>query len=80
MAIEKYGINVSIPPHVMEQAQSFTEEHRARLAGVLAAQTMQKYPQLTVSVGADPVMIWSDIRECILLRLRQDQESAVMQG
>ncbi|OPX99335.1 MAG: hypothetical protein A4E58_00326 [Syntrophorhabdus sp. PtaB.Bin006] len=80
VAIEKYGINVSIPPHVMEQAQSFTEEHRARLAGVLAAQTMQKHPQLTVSVGADPVMIWSDIRECILLRLRQDQESAVMQG
>jgi type II secretory pathway predicted ATPase ExeA len=80
VTIVKYGINVSIPPHVMEQAQSFTEEHRARLAGVLAAQTMQKHPQLTGAVGADPVMIWSDIRECILVKLRQDQESAVMQG
>ncbi|NLW36026.1 ExeA family protein [Syntrophorhabdus aromaticivorans] len=80
VAIAKYGINVIIPPHVIEQAHSFTEEHRARLAGVLAAQTMQKHPQLTVSIGADPVMIWSDIRECILLKLRQGQESAAMQG
>jgi hypothetical protein len=80
VSIGKYGINVSIPPHIMEQAQSFTEEHRSKLAGVLAAQTMQKHPQLTVSVDMDPVTIWSDIRECILLKLRQEPKNAFAQG
>lgn len=79
VTIGKYGINVSIPPHIMEQAQTYTEEHRSKLAGVLAAQTMQKHPQLTVSVDMDPVTIWSDIRECILLKLRQEPKSAFVQ-
>jgi type II secretory pathway predicted ATPase ExeA len=80
VSINKYGINVNIPPHIMEQAQSFTDEHRSKLAGVLAAQTMQKHPQLTGSVDIDPVTIWSDIRECILLKLKQEPEKAFMQG
>lgn len=80
VSIGKYGININIPPHIMEQAQSFTEEHRSKLAGVLAAQTMQKHPQLTGSVDIDPVTIWSDIRECILLKLKQEPEKAFMQG
>jgi hypothetical protein len=80
VSIGKYGINVSIPPHIMEQAQSFTEEHCSKLAGVLAAQTMQKHPQLTVSADIDPVTIWSDIRECILLRLKRDPENVFMQS
>jgi type II secretory pathway predicted ATPase ExeA len=80
VSIGKYGINVNIPPHIMEQAQSFTEEHRSKLAGVLAAQTMQKHPQLTGSADIDPVTIWSDIRECILLKLKQEPEKAFVQG
>jgi type II secretory pathway predicted ATPase ExeA len=80
VSIGKYGINVNIPPHIMEQAQSFTAEHRSKLAGVLAAQTMQKHPQLTGSVDMDPVTIWSDIRECILLKLKQEPEKAFIQG
>jgi type II secretory pathway predicted ATPase ExeA len=80
VSIGKYGININIPPHIMEQVQSFTEEHRSKLAGVLAAQTMQKHPQLTVSADMDPVTIWSDIRECILLRLKQDTENVFMQS
>ena len=80
VSIGKYGININIPPHIMEQVQSFTEEHRSKLAGVLAAQTMQKHPQLTVSADMDPVTIWSDIRECILLRLKQDPENVFMQS
>jgi general secretion pathway protein A len=80
MMIDKYNVNVSIPTHVMEQALSFSDEHRARLAGVLAAQTMQKHPQLTVSAGADPVTIWSEIRESILFKFKQQQENAVGQG
>ncbi len=78
VTIGKYGINVTIPAQVLEQAQSFNEEHRAKLAGVLAAQTMQQYPQLTVSAGADPVTIWSEIRECILLKLREENKNVLM--
>lgn len=80
VSIGKYGINVNIPPHIMEQAQTFTEEHRSKLAGVLAAQTMQQHPQLTLSVDIDPVTIWSDIRECILLKLNKEPEKAFAQG
>jgi hypothetical protein len=41
---------------------------------------MQKHPQLTGSVDMDPVTIWSDIRECILLKLKQEPEKAFIQG
>jgi hypothetical protein len=44
VSIGKYGINVNIPPHIMEQAQSFTEEHRSKLAGVLAARQCRNIP------------------------------------
>jgi type II secretory pathway predicted ATPase ExeA len=68
--IGTHMIRINIPSQFVEQAQSDPAEHGPRLAGVLAAQTLQDYPQLTNSFGADPVAIWSEIRDVILGKLR----------
>jgi hypothetical protein len=43
----------------------------AKIAGTLAAQTLQRYPQLAFSTSQDPVALWSDIRKSILNELEQ---------
>jgi type II secretory pathway predicted ATPase ExeA len=59
-------IKISIPSDILEQAQSYTHETRARVAGMLAAQTLQKYPHLAVSQSPDPVSVWCDIKASIM--------------
>ena len=46
----------------MEQVQSFTEEHRSKLAGVCGLDNAE-HLQLTVSADIYPVTIWSEIWE-----------------
>ncbi len=67
--IAGFKIKIDIPPHVLEQTQSANTEHRRKIAGVLAAQTLEKNPQLTASPSVDPVSIWSEILNVILKRL-----------
>ncbi len=59
-------IKISIPNDILEQAQSYTHETRARVAGMLAAQTLQKYPHLAFSQSPDPVSVWCDIKASIM--------------
>jgi hypothetical protein len=44
-------------------------EQKRKIAGVLAAQTLEKNPQLTASPTVDPVSVWSDILNAIMNRL-----------
>jgi general secretion pathway protein A len=67
--IAGFKIKIDIPPHVLEQTQSANTEHRRKIAGVLAAQTLEKNPQLTASPSVDPVSIWSEILNVIMKRL-----------
>jgi general secretion pathway protein A len=67
--IAGFKIKIDIPPHVLEQTQSANTEHRRKIAGVLAAQTLEKNPQLTASPSVDPVSIWSEILSVIMKRL-----------
>ncbi len=62
----KYRIKVGIPLQLLKMAASSTRENRAKLAGSLAAQTLDKYPQLTGESAVDPVALWSEIRSLIL--------------
>ncbi|HBE45605.1 MAG TPA: hypothetical protein DDW17_09255 [Deltaproteobacteria bacterium] len=62
-------IEIEIPQGMFEQAQSADREGRLKMAGVLAAQTLEKYPQLTSSKSSDPVTIWSEIRDIILKKI-----------
>ena len=71
--IDQYGVNVNIPADVMDESHYFSDDQMTKLAGVLAAQTIQKYPRITATWGVDPLAVWSEIREVILVRLRQSQ-------
>lgn len=67
--IAGFKIKIDIPPHILEQTQSANTEHRRKIAGVLAAQTLEKNPQLTASPSVDPVSIWSEILNVIMKKL-----------
>ena len=68
-------VQISIPAQIVEQARFYSGEQRMKAAGVLAAQTLQKYPQLTAAFGTDPVALWSQIRDVILGKLAQEERS-----
>jgi len=65
-----FKVTISIPYHLIEQAQSSTPEHRMKVAGALAAQILKKHSELTSSPSIDPISIWSDIREFVVTRLK----------
>ena len=67
--IAGHKIKIDIAPHIIEQTHSVSIEQRRKVAGVLAAQTLEKNPQLTASPTVDPVSVWSDILSVIMKRL-----------
>jgi len=72
--IGKFKISkINIPPYIIHEGKSTTQEHRLKLAGVLAAETLKKYPQLIESSpSADPVSVWNEARNLILNRIEQE--------
>ncbi len=70
MDVGGFIIQINVPLHIVQQAQSTSHEHRIRVAGALAAQILKKHPELTSSSEADPISIWGDIREFIANRLK----------
>jgi type II secretory pathway predicted ATPase ExeA len=59
-------IRIAVPFDILQQAGSSTWETRTKIAGTLAAQTLQRYPQLAFSPSQDQVALWSNIRKSIL--------------
>jgi hypothetical protein len=74
--IGKFKVKVNIPPHIIKQAKAFSNEYREKLAGILAAQALKKYPQLKSSPSDDPLSVWSETRTSILERLQREIESS----
>ena len=66
LEIGEVKISLNIHPDLIAEAKTGTEEFRVKLAGVLAAQALKKYPELTASPAVDPVNIWSEIRGHVL--------------
>ena len=66
LEIGEVRISLNIHPDLIAEAKTGTEEFRVKLAGVLAAQALKKYPELTASPAVDPVNIWSEIRGHVL--------------
>ncbi len=62
-------IKIEIPPHIVEQMVNAGLDQKRKIAGVLAAQTLEKNPQLTASPTVDPVSVWSEILADIMKRL-----------
>ena len=69
-------IKISIPLEVLQQAGASSTEKRVKMAGSLAAQTLQNYPQLAYSSSHDPVTLWGDITQSILSVLEQHSLAA----
>jgi hypothetical protein len=62
-------IKVEIPTHILEQTVNAGLDQKRKIAGVLAAQTLERNPQLTASPTVDPVSVWSEILTVIMKRL-----------
>ena len=75
MSIGAHRIRVEIPLQMIRDARSSSTEARVKLAGSLAAHTMQAHPQLTVSSAMDPVSVWHDIRTHILNAFEREAEA-----
>jgi type II secretory pathway predicted ATPase ExeA len=69
MCIGQVKIKIHFPTHLMKQSCSASQEHRFKLAGGLAAETLKRYPDLMASPSADPVPIWLEIRDFVLDRM-----------
>jgi general secretion pathway protein A len=69
MCIGHARITIQIPRQLIKQSLSASREHRCKLAGGLAAETLKKNPQLISSLSADPVPVWLEIRDFVMSRL-----------
>ena len=69
ICIGQSRITIDIPQHLMRQSLSASQEHRFKLAGGLAAETLKKHPHLIASHSVDPVPIWVEIRDFVLDRM-----------
>jgi hypothetical protein len=74
--IGEYLIPIALPDSLIRQAASSTKEHRLKLAGVIAAETLKKHPELTASFSVDPVPIWQEIRNFVMNRFDRETETA----
>lgn len=70
--VGEYRITIDLPEHLIRQALAATRENRSRMAGVLAAETLKKHPQITGSYAIDPVLIWGEIRDVVLKRFDRE--------
>jgi hypothetical protein len=55
----------------LKQSLSFSTEHRYKVAGGLAAETLKNNPQLMTSQFCDPVPVWQEIRDFVFSRITQ---------
>ncbi|HEY3275274.1 MAG TPA: AAA family ATPase [Syntrophorhabdaceae bacterium] len=68
-------IIVVIPAEIIEEAFRSSQEHRDRLAGMLAARALEENPRLSSPLSKDPVAAWGAIRDFILLRFQERKEA-----
>ena len=77
--IGEVKINLNIHPDLIAKPDG-TEEFRVKLAGVLAAQALKKYPELTASPAVDPVIFAASIRGHVLKKLDPPRRSPLRKG
>jgi hypothetical protein len=76
--IGKMKVRVNVPVHLIKRAQSLTRESRIKVAGAVAAQTLQQHPQLVSSHFSDPVHVWGEIREFVMNMFGKAKKVSVM--
>jgi type II secretory pathway predicted ATPase ExeA len=71
MRIGNISVRIKFPEHLLKQSLSFSTEHRYKVAGGLAAETLKNNPQLMTSQFCDPVPVWQEIRDFVFSRITQ---------
>ncbi|MEN6420684.1 MAG: AAA family ATPase [Smithella sp.] len=76
--IGQQTIKLTIPAHVIKQAQLATPENKNKLAGYWSAQILKENPSLTHSSLADPVSLWFDVKNVILKKFNIRSNTSAM--
>jgi hypothetical protein len=66
--IGQQNVELSIPAHVIRQAQLASSESKNKLAGYWSAQIIKGNPHIMKSSLSDPVAIWFEVKNVILKR------------
>ncbi|MHB8770777.1 MAG: ExeA family protein [Syntrophales bacterium] len=71
--LEIHGCKIMIefPADLLERSKSSTAEYRAKMAGMVAAETLKRNSHIITSYTVDPVPIWQEIRDYVLNRFNQ---------
>jgi len=69
VTIGSHTVRLDIPKEILERVKSFNRASALKSAGFWAAKILKNNPQLTQAPQADPVHIWSEIKDGILKRL-----------
>jgi len=64
-------LRVEIPADSLEEARS-SDGSRLKLAGSIAARVLKEHPDLASGASADPIAVWSSIRDVLADRLREE--------
>ena len=64
--IGQQKVKLSIPAHVIRQAQLASSENKNKLAGYWSAQIIKENPHIMKSSLSDPVAIWFEVKNVIL--------------
>jgi type II secretory pathway predicted ATPase ExeA len=60
-----------IPHSLFEEAQIITQAERDKMAGILAAKTMENHKDHFATSNVDPVFLWCELKDYFLQRLDQ---------
>jgi hypothetical protein len=69
--IGQQKIKLSIPAHVIRQAQLASSENKNKLAGYWSAQIIKVNPHIMKSSLSDPVAIWFEVKNVILKKFNK---------
>ena len=70
--IQGVEVVVDIPRDLIRDALYMKEDQVLKSAGVLAAQVLKEHRELTSDPGADPFLLWDDIRKILMERLQRE--------
>jgi hypothetical protein len=69
--IGQQKVKLSIPAHVIRQAQLASSENKNKLAGYWSAQVIKVNPHIMKSSLSDPVAIWFEVKNVILKKFNR---------
>ena len=73
--IGQQKVKLSIPAHVIRQAQLASSENKNKLAGYWSAQIIKVNPHIMKSSLSDPVAIWFEVKNVILKKFNRSSNT-----